>query len=375
MTDFWQAPKLYTLSNICFDESKVNLQKYFNETIVVIIPCQVRHLENNLIFNVLNQLKLISYLSEIVVVVNGSPSPAIELAQSLKMVDNRISVLLESEGSSDDLNQCFAIGSHKPAGKGFALWLGFAYVFQKYRIKAIIATIDADIQNFTPAFLLKLLYPLVEFGADINKGYYVRYSNDKLDGRLTRLLVFPLLKAMRKQINTSELIDYLIEFRYPLSGEVAINSRLLSKLNLRQAWSYDLSLLVQVQQNLLDSPVFQTEITDNYQHQHRQLSGKNDSNSLSEVAQDIINYLLTFYKFDIEVLTHDYLSIASELIDKYMKLAAFNGLNFCLAEEKELVQQFMILIMNGEDNSAILPRLDQIPCPDVVEKFISTITI
>lgn len=372
MADFLQTTNLYTLSDICFAESKVDLQRYFAANIVVVIPCQVYHLESHLIFQLLNKLKLIAYITEIVVVVNGIPKPLPELVQSLKMIDSRITVLFESGKNSAELSQCLNIQPQALVGKGFALWLGFTYVLQKYSKPVFIATIDADMQNFTSDFLLKLFYPLVQFGAQINKGYYVRYSCDKLDARLTRLLVFPLLHAMRKQesaTSASKVIDFLIEFRYPLSGDVAITSSLLSKLSLRAAWSYDLSLLVQVQQQAVDLPIFQTEITDNYQHIHREMASE-ANHGLIEVAQDIINYLLEFAPFNIQILASDYLRVAFALIDKYAKLADFNGLNFNVLEEQKLARQFVLLLGQNQSSPTILPTWEQVNHQEAVKQFI-----
>lgn len=370
MADFLQTKKLYTLSDICFSEEKIDLNSYFAATIVVIIPCQVYHLENKSIFNILNKLKFIKYVTEIVVVINGNPSPDMDLVMSLKTIDPKITILLESNKNTIIIKDELRFQNTILAGKGFAIWLGYMYILQKYTSKSFIVTIDSDIQSFTSSFLLKLLYPLVQFNAEINKGYYVRYSKAKFDGRLTRFLVFPLLQAMNKQINNNELIDFLLEFRYPLSGEVAISSNLLSRFCLRHSWSYDISLLVQVHKYIDNTPIFQTELTNNYQHQHRDLT-TNSNHGLMEIAKDIIDFLLGFCNFDIKAIATDYLYFARELIDKYDKLATFNGIGSNVEEEKILINEVLMLITDNQNESIVLPNWAQVNSNEVIKKFIS----
>lgn len=374
MADFVQTQNLYTLSDLCFDEAQVDLQNYHTTTIVMVIPCSVHHLKNYLILDLLNKLKLITYLTEIVVVINGIPSAATEQVLALKALDARITILLESGQDTHLLSDYLAIKSKPLSGKGFALWLGYFYILQKYEKRVLIATLDADLKNFTPALLLKLLFPLVHCAAEFNKGYYVRYSQNKLDGRLTRLLLFPLLQAMRRQTDLTGLLDFLIEFRYPLSGEMAISSDLLRNLNLRTAWSYDLSLLTQIYEYATISSIYQTEISNNHQHQHRDSASDGD-HGLQVVAVDIIDYLCGLYPFDFKQLATDYLSIASRFIDQYQLLAAFNGLNFSVEAEKELARRLGLLIHDGNCGSVTLPKINQVSDQAGLRRFITDLII
>ncbi len=85
------------------------------------------------------------------------------------------------------------------------------------------AFFDADVVNFRREMLARLvlpaLDPIVDF--DFVKAYYARFS-DRLHGRVTRLYVSPLLAAFRRLIGADPYIRYMASFRYPLSGEFAV---------------------------------------------------------------------------------------------------------------------------------------------------------
>ena len=58
--------------------------------------------------------------------------------------------------------------------------------------------------------LAKLFYPVVNplFNFEFCKGYYPRVANGKMNGRVARLLVFPLLTALEKTIGKSDYLRF-----------------------------------------------------------------------------------------------------------------------------------------------------------------------
>lgn len=331
MADFYQSTTLCTLSSIGL-EQEYSLKNILNRAIVIVIPCHVTHLNDKSIFLLLNALHAIDYLTEIVVVLNGEEHYDLKMINDLHAIDERNYIL------------CAPIG--KKSGKGFALNEGFSYVYEKFANEAIAVTLDADLKNFSLAFLTKLIYPLTEFAGDFNKGYYTRYSNNKLDGRLTRLLVFPLLHALLFQCANDALLTFLLEFRYPLSGDVAIRSHLIPKLSMQFDWSYDLSLLSEIYKNRAGLHLFQTEISQNYQHAHRSLDIESE-HSLMRIAADIIRYLLTRYPINRKILIENYTQLAQCFMTKYERLALFNGLEFNRDNEMRLINQIITLLSNN----------------------------
>ena len=115
--------------------------------------------------------------------------------------------------------------AHRRPGKGRACWLAIGYVLAEERA-AYIAFQDADVVNFSRAMLARLVLPAVEPTVDFDfvKAYYARVS-DRLHGRVTRLLLTPLLAAFTRLIGQDPYIRYLSSFRYALSGEFAVKSR------------------------------------------------------------------------------------------------------------------------------------------------------
>src|SRR5205814_9019519 len=85
---------------------------------------------------------------------------------------------------------------------------------------SVFAFHDADILTYDRDFLLRLLYPVVHLRYQFAKGFYVRYS-DRLNGRVARLFYFPFVKALRDILGKLDFLEYMGDFRYPLSGDSA----------------------------------------------------------------------------------------------------------------------------------------------------------
>ena len=64
--------------------------------------------------------------------------------------------------------------------------------------------------------LAKLFYPVVNplFNFEFCKGYYPRVANKKMNGRVARLLVFPLLTALEKTIGKSDYLEFMKFIKY-----------------------------------------------------------------------------------------------------------------------------------------------------------------
>jgi glucosyl-3-phosphoglycerate synthase len=119
------------------------------------------------------------------------------------------------------------------SGKGNALWLSL------YACEGdIICWLDADIRNFAPHFVTRLVAPLLmDPGIGFVKGYY----NRPLDGaptgggRVTELMARPLL---------SSLFPHLTRFVQPLSGEYAGRRELLESVPFVEGYGVEIGLLI-----------------------------------------------------------------------------------------------------------------------------------
>ena len=73
-----------------------------------------------------------------------------------------------------------------------------------------VALHDCDIKTYDRRMLAKLFYPVCPlFNFEFCKGYYPRVANEKMNGRVARLLVFPLLTALEKTIGKSDYLEFM----------------------------------------------------------------------------------------------------------------------------------------------------------------------
>ena len=68
--------------------------------------------------------------------------------------------------------------------------------------------------------LARLIYPVANpmFNYEFCKGFYARVAGGKINGRVSRLLVTPLVKALKKTIGHNDYLEFIDSFLYPLAG-------------------------------------------------------------------------------------------------------------------------------------------------------------
>jgi glucosyl-3-phosphoglycerate synthase len=122
-------------------------------------------------------------------------------------------------------------------GKGEVLWRSLAATTGE-----IVCFLDSDLVDFDPAFVPALLGPLLtEPGVALVKGFYrrpLRLETSEIDtggGRVTELLVRPLLAALRPE---------LCGVIQPLGGEYAGTRTLLEAVPFAAGYGVELGLLL-----------------------------------------------------------------------------------------------------------------------------------
>lgn len=122
-------------------------------------------------------------------------------------------------------------------GKGEVLWRSLAATTSD-----VLCFIDADLIDFDPGFVPALLGPLLlEPGVELVKGFYrrpLRLETEQADtggGRVTELLVRPLIAALRPQ---------LAGVVQPLGGEYAATRQLLESLRFAAGYGVEIGLLL-----------------------------------------------------------------------------------------------------------------------------------
>lgn len=123
--------------------------------------------------------------------------------------------------------------AHVGAGKGGAMWRGLAATSAD-----LVAYVDADLVDFDPDTVTRLLRPLVDDpSAVLVKGTWQRPLGDDPHGggRITELVARPLL---------ARFFPELLFVRQPLAGEYAGTRRLLERLPFITSWGVDIGLLL-----------------------------------------------------------------------------------------------------------------------------------
>jgi glucosyl-3-phosphoglycerate synthase len=158
-------------------------------------------------------------VDEIVVIDDGSTDATAEIARA------EGALVLAADEILPDLPP----GS----GKGNALWLSL------YACDGdIICWLDADVRNFGPHFVTRLVAPmLMDPTIGFVKGYYRRpiYGEATGGGRVTELVARPLL---------SSLFPHLTRFVQPLAGEYAGRRELLESVPFVEGYGVEIGLLV-----------------------------------------------------------------------------------------------------------------------------------
>jgi len=241
-------------------------------------------------------------------------------------------------------------------GKGKNVWTCLGYMMAR-RDTAVVAIHDCDILTYSRHMLTRLVYPVVHpnFPYQVAKGFYPRIGDGKINGRVTRLLVSPLLIALRKVIGDRDYIDYLRSFRYPLSGEFAMRTAMLPDLRIPSDWGLEIGVLSEAWRNLAPKAVCQVEIADIYDHKHQDLSAEDAAHGLNRMSTDIIKAVVRKLAADGTVFTQNtfrtlkavYYRTALDLLESYYNDAAMNGLSLDRHREEQSIELFAENIMRA----------------------------
>jgi glucosyl-3-phosphoglycerate synthase len=246
-------------------------------------------------------------------------------------------------------------------GKGRAVWTSLGYIIGKGDVSAI-AFHDADIVTYDRDFLTRLLFPLMYMRFQFVKGYYVRYDK-KLFGRVTRLFYFPLVRTLKDIFGSTEFLDYMGDFRYPLSGEFATYTSQARMMQFPSDWGIEVGLLGEIYRLVRESRICQIELTSRYDHKHQQVGSENEK-GLFKMASDIARTFFTHIVSSGITLNTEifrtirltYLKHAREMVGMYESLAEMyeRRISFDFHEELKTVELFA-----GAIDSGVLDFFDQ----------------
>ncbi|MBI3850545.1 MAG: glycosyl transferase [Verrucomicrobia bacterium] len=359
MPDFFQTGAVATLHRLGkLDTPRLEreLEEFAKETpIALVLPCHVRELGSPALRGIVRELKHIRYLKQIVVGVDGANAREWRRARKIFSQLPQKPTLLWNDGprlqkSLKQLDE--AELPTGPGGKGRNVWLSFGYVLASEKAR-MVAVHDCDIITYNRELLARLCYPVAHpaFGFDFCKGYYARVST-KLNGRVMRLFVTPLLRALKSILGPHPFLVYLDTFRYPLSGEVSMDVDLVRRNRIPYDWGLEVGMLAEVFRNSAPRAICQAELCDNYDHKHQELSARDPEKGLNRMAVDIMRSIFRRMasegiKLDqglFETLQFAYIRQAEDTLRAYGVDAAMNGLTFPRHEEETAVATFGVSI-------------------------------
>jgi len=356
MSDFFQTGAVATLHRLGKpDVSRLEheLAEFAKETpIALVLPCHIRELGTAALRGIARELARVNYLKQIIVGIDGATRPRDwQKARRFFAQLPQKPMLLWNDGPR--MKQLFeklddAELSAGQAGKGRNVWICFGYLLASDQAR-MVAVHDCDIVTYNRELLARLCYPVAHpsMGFDFCKGYYARHT-DRLNGRVMRLLVTPLLRALKSILGTHPFLVYMDTFRYPLAGEVSMDLDLVRRTRIPYDWGLEVGMLAEVFRNSAPRAICQTELCENYDHKHQELSVRDAEKGLNKMAVDVTSSIFRRVasegiKLDaglFDTLLYAYTRQAEDTLRFYAADAAMNGLRFPRHEEETAVSTF-----------------------------------
>ena len=356
MGDFHQTETISTLHRLKKDNVE-QLEEQLNEfsqsrPIALVLPCLYSELQRAALKNILENLKDVTYLNEIVITIGRADENQFKHAQEYFSVLPQNCKLIWDDGekiqSLFNLLKENALDVGEP-GKGRAAWIAYGYVLAREKSE-VIALHDCDVLTYNRELLARLCYPLANPNMDYEfcKGYYPRVT-DRLYGRVTRLFISPIIRALKKIVGHMPFLVYLDSFRYPLAGEFSMKADLARINRIPADWGLEVGSLAEVFRNVSMKRICQVDLADNYEHKHQDVSTHDADSGLLKMCTDISTSLFTtlssegvqFSESLFNTLFVTYLRIAQDSIKMYNDDAAINGLFFDRHAEGLAVETFV----------------------------------
>ena len=360
MSDFYQTGAIATMHRLGptdLPRLERELQEFAKETpIALVLPCHVREVGTKALKLIARELRSVSYLRQVVVGIDGANARGWKKARHFFAQLPQKPTLLWNDGPR--MQQIYkrladAELSAGPGGKGRNVWTCFGYVLASEQAR-MVAVHDCDILTYNRELLARLCYPVAHpsLGFDFCKGYYARVT-DQLNGRVMRLMVTPLLRALKSILGQHSYLVYMDTFRYPLAGEFSMDVDLVRRVRIPYDWALEVGMLAEVFRNSAPRAICQSELCDNYNHKHQDLSARDPEKGLNKMATDIARSF--FRRMAAEGIKLDaglfdtvlsaYMRQAEDTLRFYAADSALNGLKYPRHEEENAVATFVRSIL------------------------------
>lgn len=358
MSDFYQTGVVSTLHRLGpstpdrVEKLEAQLKKYSRTMPVgLLLPCLYSELDTPSMPRILDQLKGVKYLKEIVIALGKTDRAGFDRAREFfaPLPQEKKILWIESPRIEPLFKRLEENGIPTGQyGKGRSVWITFGYFIANEKSK-VIALHDCDILTYDRELLARLCYPVSNpgLGYEYAKGYYARYT-DRFHGRVTRLYFTPLVRTLLKMVGYHPFLVYLDSFRYPLAGEFALSVDLARNVRIPSDWGLEVGFLGEVFRNCNTRHICEVDLCEVYDHKHQPLSMEDPGAGLMRMATDIAKSLLRTLAAEgivlsdafVRTLRVSYLRMAQDTIKKYNDDAAINGLAFDRHAETTAVEGF-----------------------------------
>lgn len=398
MGDFHQNGIVTTLHNLShrpLEDLEAELVTFSSKRpMALILPSLYSELEGPALGNIVSELRKVPYLLEIVIGLDRADEQQYrnalkffsELPQPHRVLWNDGPRLQAINNQLEGLDL-----APRERGKGSNVWYCMGYVLASGRAESV-ALHDCDIVTYKREMLARLIYPVANprFNYEFCKGYYARVANGKINGRVCRLLVTPLIRALKKIVDDQDYLEYMDSFRYSLAGEFSFRRDVLNDLRIPSDWGLEIGVLSEVYRNYANNRLCQVDIADTYDHKHQKLSEDDDTGGLSRMSIDIAKAMfrklatrgITFNTETFRSLKATYYRVALDFVETYHNDAIMNGLTLDIHEEEKAVEMFAQNIMKAGElflenpmERPFIPSWNRITSaiPDIMEQMVTAV--
>ncbi len=400
MADFFQNGVIANLHNLVdrpVDSLEAELKGFSRSNpMALVLPSLYSELEQPALEGMVQSLKEVDYLSEVVVGLDRADKAEFEHAKDYFARMNQPLRILWQDGPRlrkiDKQLEKLGLAPKEP-GKGRNVWYCYGYILASGKAKAV-AMHDCDIKTYNRDMLARLIYPVAnpKFRYQFCKGYYARVADNKLNGRVCRLLVSPLIRTLRKVCGDDPFLEYLDSFRYALSGEFSLRTDVIPNMRIPSDWGLEIGVLSELFRNYSNRSICQVDIADIYDHKHQPLSKEDATAGLAKMSLDINKAVFRKLATNGQVFSEEhfrtikaaYYRIALDFVGLYYDTATFNGLKVDRHAEEDAVELFASTIMDAGkdflDNPMATPFIPswnriQAAVPDILEQIYDAVEL
>lgn len=356
MSDFYQngvIPTLHALRQRSLQSLEDELRVFRrSRPLALVLPCLYSELEGPAIERIVQELQAADYLDQIIIGLDRATAQEFAHAQAFFSRLPQKTHLLWNDGPRLQAihNELDAQGlAPNEPGKGRNVWycLGFLLATEQ---PGAVALHDCDIVTYERGMLARLLYPVANpaFNYQFCKGYYARAADGKLNGRVCRLLVSPLIRTLRTVFGPLPYLEFMDSFRYALAGEFALRIEAVENLRIPTDWGLEIGVLSEMYRNYATNRICQVDVADSYDHKHQDLSSQDANQGLSKMSVDIIKAFyrklatngVVFTSEHFRSIKATYFRTALDYIETYSHDAMINGLQLDVHAEEQAVETF-----------------------------------